>query len=530
MVVKLGNWSLGIGSEMGDVNRKPLALIILDGWGYSSSRKGNAIALAHTPNYDFICENFPSTILAASGERVGLTNGAAGDSEIGHLAIGTGQLVKGPENNISDAIADGSFYSNEALNAAYDSANARGSSIHLVGLISDGGVHSSLDSLFALLRLAAKKGIRENVYIHAILDGKDVPQRTADVYLELLGIKLAEFGIGQVASVCGRHYAMDSSNNWDRTVRAFTMLVHAEGEPATDPIEAVRGSFLRGISDEFIQPVVIQGEDGSPVARIKDGDTVVFFNHRPDGLRQLTRAIAVSDFGENAFGKPKISAVCLTEYDEKFELPVAFKLSNEARGLARVFAENGIYNYRVSEAEKFAYVTQFFNGGSEAKHPCEQRVAIPSRLDLALEAPEMGSFKVADRLLRGLEEGENEVFIANLSAADLVAHTGNLEKTVEAVQFVDTCLGGIIAKITELGGTAIITADHGNVEQMIDPRSGRPDPDHTANPVPFHIVSGASSNGHLREDGALEDIAPTMLAILGIEKPAEMTGRDLRLS
>ncbi|HUF02555.1 MAG TPA: 2,3-bisphosphoglycerate-independent phosphoglycerate mutase [Aridibacter sp.] len=530
MVVKLGNWSLGIGSEMRDVNRKPLALVILDGWGYSPSRKGNAIALAHTPNYDRICAEFPSTILAAAGERVGLANGAAGDSEIGHLIIGTGRIVKGIERKIIAAINDGAFFDNAALNAAYDSANARGSAIHLVGLVSDGGVHSTLDSLFALLRLAGKKGITENVFIHAILDGKDVAQRTANIYIEMLGIKLAEIGIGRIATLCGRHYAMDSSQNWDRTVRAFTMLVHSEGEPASDPVEAIHGSFLRGISDEFIQPVIMENGNGEPLGKVRDGDSVIFFNHRPEGMRQLVRALAVSDFGEGGFGKPKIAAVCLTQYDEKFELPVAFEDSERAEGLARVFADNGIYNCRVSEAERFRYVTQFFNGGSGGKHPCEQRIAVPTRPDPAREAPEMGSFKVTDRLLRGLDAGENEVFVVNLSAADIVAHSGNLERTVEAVQFVDTCLGGIVGKVLEVGGTAIVTADHGNIEQMIDPRTGKPDPHHTSNPVPFHLITSDPSSYHFRDNGALEDIAPTMLALLGLDRPEEMTGRDLRLS
>ena len=528
MVVKLGNWSLGLGSESTKVDRKPLALVILDGWGYSESRDGNAIALAHTPNYDFICENFPATLLEASGDRIGLPEGAPGDSEISHMAIGAGRAVKGIEHRIAGAIADGTFFENRALNAAYDSANARGSAIHLVGLVSAGGVHSSLESLFALLRLAKRKGITENVFIHAILDGIDVEPRTADIYVEMLQIKLTDIGVGKIATLCGRHYAMDSSQNWDRTVRAFTMLVHAEGEPADDPVEAIHGSYLRGISDEFIQPIIIEDSPGNPLARVRNGDSVVFFNNRPEGMRQIVRALAVPDLSDGGFGKPNIAAVCLTEYDESFELPAAFGSAGEPEGLARLLAEKGIYNLRVSEGEKFSYVTQFFNGGAEKRHPCEKRIAVPSRPEMAHEAPELGAFKVTDKLLRGLEEGENEVFVVNLAAADIVAHTGSLQKTIEAVQFVDTCLGGIISKIHEVGGTAIITADHGNIEQMIDPRTGRPDPGHTSNPVPFHIVTENANGMRLREGGGLEDIAPTMLGILGIEKPEEMTGSDLR--
>jgi len=519
---------LGIGSESTEVSRRPIALVILDGWGYSPNREGNAIALAHTPNYDFICENFPSTLLAASGVRVGLAEGSPGDSETGHLSIGTGRVAKSVEYRIHEAARDGSFYESRALNAAYDSANARGSAIHLIGLISDAGVHSSLDSLFSLLRLAKRKGITENVFIHAILDGKDVDQRSADVYLEMLGIKLAEIGIGKIATLCGRHYAMDSGQNWDRTVRAFTLLVHAEGEPAVDPVDAVHSSYLRGISDEFIQPIVMEDPVGTPVTKIRDGDSVVFFNHRPDGMRQLVRALAVPDLSDGGFGKPNIAAVCLTEYDGSFELPVALELSEEPDGLAKVFAENGIYNCRLSESEKFGYVTRLFNGGGARKHACEERVEVPVRSDLPHESPEMGSFKVTDKLLRGLDSGENEVFVVNLSAADAAAHTGDLRRTVEAVQFVDTCLGGIVSKIREVGGIALITSDHGNAEEMLDITTGRPNPGHTSNPVPFHLVAGDLNGMRLRENGALEDVAPTLLGILGLDAPDDMTGSDLR--
>ncbi len=529
MVVKLGNWSIGIGPEMKHVSNKPLALVILDGWGYSPVREGNAIALAHTPNYDFICENFPSTLLSASGDRVGLAPGTPGDSETGHLSIGSGRIVMPIQERIRESISDGSFFENATINSAFDKAAALGTSIHLVGLVSDGEIHSIFESLLGLLRLAKRKGITENVYIHGILDGKDVAQRTADIYVEMLEIKLAEIELGRIATLCGRHYAMDSTQHWDRTVRAFTMLVHSEGEPAIDPVEGIHSSFLRGISEEFIQPIIIEDPIGTPVAAIRDGDVVVFFNHRAEGMKQLVRAVAVPDPGTGGFGKPNITAVCLTDYDSDFELPFIFNTGGEQNGLAKVFAENGVYNCRVTEAEKFAHVTQFFNGGLEGKHSCEQRVTIPSRMGMEHEAPEMGAFKVTDSLLRGLEAGENEVFIVNLAAADLVAHTGSLEKTVEAVQFVDTCLGGILNKIREVGGTAIITADHGNIEQMRDPRTGNPDTGHTVNPVPFHLVAGDLNGTRLRADGALEDIAPTLLALLGIERPNEMTGRDLRM-
>jgi 2,3-bisphosphoglycerate-independent phosphoglycerate mutase len=309
------------------------------------------------------------------------------------------------------------------------------------------------------------------------------------------------------------------------------MMVHSEGERAADAVTAIRGSFLRGIADEFITPIVLEDRPGTPVASIKNGDLVIFFNHRADRMRQLVKALAIADNTEfSAFGKPKIQTVCLTEYDREFRLPVAFKPDQETNVLAQVFAENGVLNSRVTESEKYAHLTYFFNGGVEREHPCEHRVVVASpKLNNAEQQPEMACFKVTDKLLRGLEAGESDVFIANLAAPDMVAHTGNLEKTIEAVQFVDTCLGGILEKIRELNGIAIITSDHGNCEEMSDLLTGEPNNSHTANPVPFHLIDDEASNLQLRENGALEDVAPTILGILGIEKPAEMTGKDLRI-
>ena len=321
---------------------------------------------------------------------------------------------------------------------------------------------------------------------------------------------------------------MDKDENWERTARAYTMLVHSEGEHASDAVTAIRNSFLRGISDEFIQPIILEKRPGEPVTSIKGGDVVIFFNHRADGMRQLVKSLAVSK-SESPFGKPKIQAVCLTEYDRSFNLPVAFKQENEENVLAKVFAENGILNCRVAETEKYSHITYFFNGGSEIEHPCEQRVFVPSIKNPSYEMqPEMSCFKVTDKLLRGIEADENDVFIINLASSDMVAHTGNLEKTIESVQFIDTCLGGIVEKIREINGIAMITSDHGNCEEMADLITGEPNNAHTANPVPFIIVDENANGLNLRENGALEDIAPTILGILGIEKPSEMTGRDLR--
>jgi len=513
---------------MNNGRRRPLALVILDGWGHSPRKEGNAIALAHTPYYDEICEKYPRTLLAASGTRVGLAPDAPGSSEVGHLSIGAGRIVQTEVSRIAEAVKTGKFFENPALKFAFETARDNNSSVHLIGLLSDGDVHSSLETIYALLRMAKNEGA-EDVFIHAILDGRDVMPRTADVYCEALEIKMEDIGVGKIASLCGRYYAMDRDANWERTARAYTMLVHSEGERSYDAVSAIRSSFLRGITDEFIQPIVLAKESGEPLTSVKSGDVVIFFNHRGDRMRQLVKSLVVRDETDIAsLSKPQVETVCLTEYDREFRLPVAFRQEGEEKALAEVFAENGILNCRVAETEKYAHVTYFFNGGAEGERPCEQRVIVPSLKKMSLEvSPEMSCFKVTDKLLRALEANENDVFVVNLAAADMVAHTGNLEKTIESVQFMDTCLGGIVEKIQETGGIAVITADHGNIEEMADLLTGEPNNLHTNNPVPFHLIDD-QYDVRLRTNGALEDVAPTILGILGLEKPSEMTGRDLR--
>lgn len=511
--------------------RKPIALVIIDGWGYSPRTEGNAIALAHTPFYDEICARFPKTTLVASGSRVGLTPDMPGNSEVGHLNIGAGRIVQTDVSRISNSIKTGKFFENAVLKEAFAKAKTNAAAVHLVGLLSDGEVHSSPDTLFALLRMARNFRLND-VFIHPILDGRDVAPRTADIYTEALEIKMADIGTGKIATLCGRYYAMDREENWERTARAYTMLVHGEGERASDAVTAIRASFLRGISDEFIAPIVLE-ENGAPVGTVKNGDVVIFFNHRSDRMRQLVKSLAIADYNEFVtYGKPRVYAVCMTEYDRVFNLPVAFRQENEENVLAKIFAENEISNCRVTETEKYPHLTYFFNGGVEVEHAHEQRMLVPSPKQKSFELqPEASCFKVTDKLLRGLEADETEVFVVNLGAPDMVAHSGNLEKTIEAVQFVDTCLGGIVDKILEVGGVAMITSDHGNCEEMADLLTGEPNNAHTMNPVPFHLID-ARANGvtRLRDDGALEDVAPTILAMLGIEKPEEMTGKDLRLN
>lgn len=513
---------------MNPSSNNPLALIILDGWGVAARGDDNAIALAHTPYYDEICTKYPATSIAAAGARVGLAENVAGSAEIGHIQLGAGRIVGTEASRIAAAIDSGEIFDNPVLKGAFDEATGRKSAVHLIGLLSDGGIHSSLDSLYALLRMAKRHKLSE-VFVHGILDGRDVPARTADIYVEALEIKLADIGVGRIASLCGRFYAMDGAGNWERTARAYTLLVHGEGERASDPLSAVRSSFLRGISDEFIAPIVIEDHANEPVATIKDGDLVVFFNHRADTIRQLVRSVAVPDPGvAEKSSKPEISVVCLTQYDKSFGLPAAFESGRETNPLARILADNGVGNFRISETDRFQHVTRFFNCGDDDSLGSEEHIQVASAdAEIRESEPEMQSFKIADRLITGIELGKCNVFVANFPAADISAETGDIARTIEAIQFVDTCLGGVLETVRKCGGTAIITSSHGHCESMREP-AGKPNRFPTTNPVPFHIVNEKLIGTRLRPDGSLSDVAPTMLSLLGFEKPPEMTGRDLR--
>ena len=516
---------------MNQSNSRSVSLIILDGWGYSPDVRGNTIAMARTPNYDQICERFPTALLRASGSDVGLRPNESGNAEIGHVNLGAGRIVQTDAVRIADAIANGTFLENQVLSRAFAKAGAGSGTVHFVGLLSGGGVHSSTETLYELLRMAKRHDLKE-VKIHAILDGRDVPPKTADAYLEALELKISDIGVGRVATVCGRYFAMDNAENWDRTARAFTMLVHAEGEFVTDAVSAVRGSFVRGISDEFIAPIIVGGVDELVRGPICSGDLVVFFNHRADTMRQLVRSLAVPE--PSAMGgsiKPAIDVVCLTEYDREFGLPVAFPRESISQNMASIFADNAINNYRVSEADRFPHVTTFFNGGSTASRPNEMHLQIagaPRPVDRFSE-PEMRSFKIADALIRHLEGDPTGVFIANFPAPGIVAETGDLERTIEAVQYIDTCLGGLVEKIREVNGSALITSTHGNCEAMLD-ASGKPNRSATRNDVPLILVDDESIGINLDRTGSLKDVAPTMLGLLGLEPTASMTGKDLRFS
>lgn len=509
----------------------PLALIIIDGWGYSPEREGNAIALATTPYYDEVVERYPQTLLEASGSRVGLPKGIMGNSEVGHLNMGTGRVIRTDVGRIDYAIESGELFSNEALVAAMDNAQQNDKALHFMGLLSDGQVHSSQEHLYALLQMAKDRGL-QRVYVHCFLDGRDTSPMSAYGYVEALQVKCSEIGCGRIASVIGRYYAMDRDKRWERVQRAYELLVHAQGERVIDPVEAIKTSYERCITDEFVEPIVVLRETGEPVATMSDGDSVIFFNFRADRAREITNALAISGFdGFPVPDRPQLHYVCMTQYDKTFPLPLVFPQLVHRNILADVFAEQGVRNYRMSETEKYAHVTYFFNGGTEREYNCEKRLLVPSPKVATYDLqPEMSAFKVTDQVLRAIEEGETDVFIINFANPDMVGHTGNLEKTIEAVQYVDTCLGWISKAILKARGRLIVTADHGNCEQMLDLTTGQPHTAHTSNLVPLHLIDEDLLGLTLRSGGALEDVAPTIIGLLGLAKPQEMSGRDLRES
>ena len=507
----------------------PLALIILDGFGYRAEREGNAIAMAEMPYYQELLDKYPHTLIEASGECVGLPPGVMGNSNVGHLCMGAGRVVLTDLERINHEIESGSFFQNLALNAAMDNAVKHDRPLHIMGLLSDGLVHSSQEHAYALLRMAKNLGV-PRVFVHCFLDGRDTPPSSAEGYVAAMQQQCRDIGTGEIATVVGRYYAMDRDNHWERIERAYRMLVYGEGERTHDPLAKIRESYERNITDEFVEPIVVTNQNSEPLGSIADGDSVIFFNFRADRARELTNALAVPGF--DAFPtpqRPHVHFVCFAVYDKTFPLPVAFPPSQPVNILAEVFAGLGVRNYRIAETEKYAHVTYFFNGGTEGEFPFEKRLLVPSpRVATYDLLPEMSAFKITDRVLRAIEENATDVFIVNFANPDMVGHTGKLDETIQACQYVDTCLGWITKAMRTARGTTLITADHGNAEQMLDLTTGQPHTAHTSNPVPFHLIGEDLQGVKLREGGALEDVAPTMLALLGIDQPAEMSGRDLQ--
>ncbi|MBI2335647.1 MAG: 2,3-bisphosphoglycerate-independent phosphoglycerate mutase [Deltaproteobacteria bacterium] len=509
---------------------KPLLLMILDGWGLREAKTGNAIELAKTPNYHQMLAHYPHSQIDASGPAVGLPMGVMGNSEVGHLNIGAGRIAQVGLTRIYQAIADGSFFKNSALLAAVQAAKKNHSTLHLMGLLSDGGVHSHQDHLLALLDLAKQQGLKA-VMIHVITDGRDTPPQSGIHYLKILQQGIQKKGIGQIATITGRYFVMDRDNRWERIAKAYRALVLGEGVQEQDPKLALEKAYARGETDEFIQPIVIS-KNSKPIGAIANGDAVIFFNFRADRAREITRALTVAEFihfERKVF--PKISEfVCMMEYDKNFPLKVAFAPETLQKIFPEIISQQGLKQLRIAETEKYAHVTFFFNGGREAVFPGEDRILIPSPREIPTYdlKPEMSAYQVCDRLLSELDKKKYDVIILNFANPDMVGHTAVLPAAIKAVEVVDACLGKVCQKIWEQSGTVIVTADHGNCEQELD-EAGKPHTAHTLNLVPFILAGAAFKNRKLRELGKLSDIAPTMLEILGIPKPAEMTGESMLL-
>ncbi len=505
--------------------RKLTALIILDGWGLGPDYPGNAIRKAKTPNFDLLMKKYPNTVLTASGYEVGLPKGQMGNSEVGHLNIGAGRIVYQDFTRITKSIEDNEFQNNEAFNDAINYVKENDSTLHLMGLLSDGGVHSHNSHLYSLMKLAKDKGI-DKLQIHCFTDGRDVGPASSINYIKELQRKIKEIGIGHIATIMGRYYAMDRNQHWDRTKNAYDALVNDKGEVFDSPVEAVKDSYMDNVTDEFIKPLLVKDEDGE-LRTVKDNDSVIFFNFRPDRARQLTRAFVDDDFTNFDRKKKNIKFICMTQYDKTIKnVEVAYKPHLIKNTLGEYLSENGFKQLRAAETEKYAHVTYFFNGELEEPFKNEVRVLIPSPHVATYDLkPEMSAFELKSMILEEMEKDIYNVMIINFANADMVGHTGDIDAAVKAVEAVDKCLGEVVNFIIRIGGTALITADHGNAEEMLDYATLTKMTAHTTNKVPFIVVQN-SNKIELRE-GILGDIAPTMLELMELEKPSEMTGESL---
>ena len=534
---------------------KPIVLTILDGWGYRLDTRGNAIALARKPVYDALLRDFPNTLLHASDHFVGLPDGQMGNSEVGHLNLGAGRIVRMDMTRIDVAIADGSFFADPTLLGAVAAAQAKGGAIHLIGLLSDGGVHSHRRHLYALLRLAAQQKLTR-VFVHAFMDGRDTSPTGGLGYLAELQRQFRGIGVGELASVSGRYYAMDRDLRWEKEKQAFDALVtgHPQGGTYKDAAARVKELYNSGITDEFIPPFTVTDDDGHAVGPIRENDVVINFNYRADRARQITRVLArnVSNTtgGLTANGGldlPKAAEldleiprnlvpanlhyVCMTQYDKNFKLPIVIPPESMDNLLAHLMAQANLRNLRVAETEKYAHVTYFFNGGIEKPFGGEDRVLVPSQKVATYDlAPEMSAAGIADAVVKAVADTAFDVIIVNFANADMVGHSGKLEPTVRAVETVDRELGRVYKAVKQRGGALLVTADHGNAEMLIDPVTGGPHTAHTTNPVPFILITDAPSGTvNLRPEGSLRDISPTILSLLNLDKPKEMTGGSLRV-
>ncbi|SDL27922.1 2,3-bisphosphoglycerate-independent phosphoglycerate mutase [Pseudomonas indica] len=502
---------------------KPLVLIILDGFGHSDSPEYNAIHAANTPVYDRLRATQPHGLISGSGMDVGLPDGQMGNSEVGHMNLGAGRVVYQDFTRVTKAIRDGEFFENPAIAAAVDKAASAGKAVHILGLLSDGGVHSHQDHLVAMAEMAAKRGA-EKIYLHAFLDGRDTPPKSAQSYIELLDTTFARLGKGRIASLIGRYYAMDRDNRWDRVQAAYELIVDGKAEHLADTaLDGLNAAYERGESDEFVKATAI----GSPV-KVEDGDAVIFMNFRADRARELTRAFVEPGFEE--FERSRVPAlagfVMLTQYSASIQAPCAFAPEPLTNVLGEYLAKNGKTQLRIAETEKYAHVTFFFSGGREEPFEGEERILIPSPKVATYDLqPEMSAPEVTDRIVEAIEQQRYDVIVVNYANGDMVGHTGVFEAAVKAVECLDTCMGRIVDALDKVGGEALITADHGNVEQMEDETTGQAHTAHTCEPVPFIYVGKRKL--HIREGGVLADVAPTMLKLLGLPQPSEMTGRSI---
>lgn len=505
---------------------KPVALIILDGFGLRSGVQGNAVAQAKKPVYESLKAEYPFTTLTACGEAVGLPEGQMGNSEVGHLNIGAGRIVYQDLTRITKSVRDGDFYDNETLLGAVRHAKVNGTKLHLYGLLSDGGVHSHIGHLFALLELAKKEGLKD-VYIHAFLDGRDVAPDSAKKYMEQLVAKTEELGVGHIATVQGRYYAMDRDKRWERVEKSYRAMVYGEGPTHTDPVKAIAESYEQSVYDEFVLPTVIVDDKGQPLAKVESNDAVIFFNFRPDRAIQLSLVFTNEDFRgfDRGEGHPRnLHYVCMTLFAETVEGYVAYSPKNLDNTLGEVLVQHGLKQLRTAETEKYPHVTFFFSGGRDVELPGEKRVLINSPKVATYDLqPEMSAYELAESTVKEIQSGEHDVIILNFANPDMVGHSGMLEPTIKAVEAVDECLGKVLDAIHAAGGVALVTADHGNAETVRN-TDDSPNTAHTTSPVPFIITNKSLS---LREGGILADIAPTILDILGIPLPAEMTGTSI---
>ena len=504
---------------------KPVVLLILDGFGYSKEHENNAIAMANTPCWDSLQKDYPMTLLQCSGDVVGLPDGQMGNSEVGHIHIGTGRYVPQDFSKVNDAIKDGSFFTNPVLCQAVDCAKEKGKALHIMGLLSPGGVHSHESQIVAMIELAAKRGLR-NIYLHAFLDGRDVPPQSATSSIELIENKLKSLGVGRIASIVGRFYAMDRDKRWDRVKQGYDLIVKGEGSyRVKSALEGLKASYDRGEHDEFVLPTVILDSNGK-AATLDPDDSVIFMNFRADRAREISQAITDSDFSgfDRGHEPHKGMYATLTEYHENFDYPVAFPSVNIKNSLGEYLSNLGMTQLRLAETEKYAHVTFFFNGGVDACFPGEDRILVPSpnvrTYDLQ---PEMSLPEVTDRFVEAIKGGKYDVIICNFANGDMVGHTGIIPAAIKAVEAIDTALQRVVDALLSVGGKMLVTADHGNIEQMVDDE-GQIQTAHSTNPVPLVYVGG---KGKLTSGGSLKDLAPTLLSILRLEQPAEMNGRSL---